>query len=110
MLTWAGVGLAGAGVIAGTVTGVLSMSKKSTLESQCAHDICGPSSYSNYSAANAYATGSTLAFIAAGVGAAVAGISLIVGHDEPAPAPPPATGVTIRPAIGLGQAGVSGTF
>jgi hypothetical protein len=110
MLTWAGIGLAGAGVIAGTVTGVLSMSKKSTLESQCARDICGPSSYSNYSAANAYATGSTLAFIAAGVGAAVAGVSLIVGHDEPAPAPPPATGVTIRPAIGLGQAGVSGTF
>jgi hypothetical protein len=114
LLTWTGVGVAGAGIIVGTVTGVLSMSKKSTLTSECTNDICGPSSYSDYNAANSLATVSTIGFIAAGVGAVVAAATLLVGHRESAgaPAAPPAaeTGLTIRPSIGLGSAGVTGTF
>jgi hypothetical protein len=119
VVTWAGVGLAGAGVIAGTVTGVLSLSKKSSLQRECANDVCGPSSYSDYDSAHSMATISTIGFIAAGVGAAVATVSLIVGHDVPAPEPaanptappsPAAKRMTIVPIIGLGSAGFAGTF
>jgi hypothetical protein len=113
VITWLGIGLAGAGVIAGTVTGVMSLSKKSALASECTNDVCGPSSDSDYTAANTYATISTIGFIAAGVGAAVAAVTLIVGHDEaaPTPAPPPAeTGLVVHPWIGVGAGGVSGTF
>ena len=110
VLTWAGVALAGAGVVAGTVTGLMSMSKKSALQTECKNDVCGPSSYSDYSAANAYATVSTIGFVAAGVGGVVAAITMIVGHREPGAAPPPMAKSTIQPSIGLGVAGVSGTF
>jgi hypothetical protein len=110
VLTWAGVALAGAGVVAGTVTGLMSMSKKSALQSECRNDVCGPSSYSDYSAANAFATVSTIGFIAAGVGGVVAAVTVIVGHQGPGAAPAPAAKLTIAPSLGLGVAGVSGTF
>jgi hypothetical protein len=114
VITWAGIGLAGAGVIAGTVTGIMSLSKKSTLQGECPNGICGPAAYSDYSAANTDATISTIGFIAAGVGAGVAVVSLIVGHDEPSalPAAPPQgeTGLVVRPWFGLGAAGLHGSF
>lgn len=113
VITWVGVGLAGAGVIAGTVTGVLSMSKKSALQSECPNDVCAPGN-SDYSAANTYALVSTIGFIAAGVGAGVAAVTLIVGHEEPAAgpaeAPPAQTGLVVRPWLGVGAGGVSGSF
>jgi hypothetical protein len=112
ILTWAGVALAGAGVITGTVTGVVSLSKKSQLESQCLDHVCGPSSYGTYNAANTFATISTIGFVAAGAGAGVAVVSLLVGHStQPAPAAqPPAEGLRVTPWIGLGGAGLSGAF
>ncbi len=111
VVTWIGIGLAGAGAIVGTVTGIMSMSKKSALQSECPNHICGPAQNSDYSAANTDATISTIGFIAAGVGAGVAAVTLIVGHDEPAPpATPPETGLVVRPWLGLGAGGVSGTF
>ena len=114
VLTWAGIGLAGAGVIAGTVTGLMSMSKKSTLQSECPNGVCGPgTASSDYDAANTYALVSTIGFIAAGVGAGVAVVTMIVGHEEPSalPAQPPSSeGLVVRPWIGIGGAGMSGTF
>jgi hypothetical protein len=114
VLTWVGLGLAGAGAITGTVTGILSLSKKSTLQSECPNGVCGPSSDSDYNAANTTATISTIGFIVAGVGAGVAIVSLLVGHDQPAatPAIPPAgeAGLVVYPWIGVGAGGVSGRF
>jgi hypothetical protein len=114
VLTWIGIGVAGAGVIAGTVTGLMSMSKKSALQSECPNGVCGPgSASSDYDAANTYALVSTIGFIAAGVGAGVAVVTLIVGHDEPGALPaqsPSAGGLKVRPWIGVGAAGMNGTF
>lgn len=113
IITWVGVGLAGAGVIAGTVTGILSLSKKSSLQSECPNDVCAPGN-SDYSAANTFATVSTIGFIVAGVGAGVAAVTLIVGHQEPAPAPaeasPAEAGLVLHPWLGVGAGGVIGTF
>ena len=110
-LTWVGVVVGVAGVAAGTVGGIASLSKKSALESQCLDKICGPSSYGTYDAANTYATLSTVGFVAAGAGAAVAVVSLIIGHSTAsAPAAQPPEGLRVTPWIGLGTAGLRGAF
>ena len=111
VLTFVGIGLAGAGVIAGSVTGALSISKKSSLASQCPNQICGPSSYSALDSANLFATVSDVSFGAAGAGAVLAIVTLIVGHGEGAPSAPPASsGWTVTPWISGSAAGVRGSF
>jgi hypothetical protein len=113
VLTWIGIGLAGAGVATGSITGVMSLNKKSTLQSECTNNICGPNQHSDYQAANTFALISTIGFAAAGAGAALAVISLVVGHEESAGAPastPPESGLLVHPWIGPASAGLVGTF
>jgi hypothetical protein len=113
LLTWSAIGLGVVGVAVGTVTGVLSMSKKSSLAKECENDVCGPSSYADYNAANSLATISTIAFSVTGACAVVAVVTLGVGHNastSPAPAAQAASRVTVTPWVGLGGGGVSGTF
>jgi hypothetical protein len=114
VLTFVGIGLAGAGVIAGSVTGLVSISKKSSLASQCPNQICGPSSYSALDSANLFATLSDVSFGVAGAGAALAIVSLIVGHGEaappPPPPPPPSSSWTVTPWVSGSTAGVRGSF
>jgi hypothetical protein len=111
-LTWVGVALAGAGVAVGTVTGIVSLSKKSLLENECTNTICGPPSYATLDSANTFATISTIAFAAAGVGAGVAVVTLLVGHSTSS-APPtsqPPEALRVTPWIGAGAAGLRGSF
>jgi len=120
VLTWIGIGLAGAGAIAGTVTGVMSMQKTSTLNGNCANKTCGPSDYSTIDSANTLAVVSDIGFGVAGAGAVLAVVTLLVGHEEaptgsaPAEEPPAPSGeqsrVHLVPWISLGTAGVTGTF
>jgi len=113
VLTWIGIGLAGAGVATGAVTGVMSLNKKSDLQNECPNGICGPDQHSDYQAANTFALVSTIGFAVAGAGAALAVVTLVVGHEEPAAAPasaPPESGLLVRPWIGPGSAGLAGTF
>jgi hypothetical protein len=110
LLTWAGVGLGVVGVGVGAVAGAMSLSKKSALAKECTNDICGPSSYGDYNAASSLATVSTVGFAVAGVGAAVAVVTLAVGHKADATAPAPASGLRMIPWVGLGAGGVRGSF
>jgi hypothetical protein len=112
-LTYVGLGIAGAGVVTGTVTGlIVLLSKKSTLQSECTNHICGPSSSGDLDSANTLATVSDIAFAVGGAGAAVAIVSLILGHDQPAePSSQSAVSrLRVAPWIGSGAAGVSGSF
>jgi len=131
VMIFGGFGLAAVGAIAGTVTGIMSMSKTSSIKSSsgCASSggnvTCGPPEYDDISSAKTLATISTISFIAGGVGAAVGVIGLFVGGGSsgepsattPAQSPdPPASDqssrlrVHVTPWIGLGSAGVSGSF
>jgi hypothetical protein len=124
VLTWIGIGLAGAGAIAGGVTGVMSLQKTSTLNNDCANKTCGPSDYATIDSANTLALVSDIGFGVAGAGAVLAVVTLLVGHDVPPEATAPAeqapspTGpsddqqsrVRVVPWVGLGTAGVTGTF
>ncbi len=96
-LTWVGIAVGGAGVIGGTLTGVMSLSKTSSLSNECPGYVCPPSAHGDHDSASTLATVSTVSFIVAGAGAALAIVSLIAGHDEPA-------------WLKAGVAGVRGTF
>jgi hypothetical protein len=129
VLTFVGIGVGGAGIIAGAITGLLSMSKTSSLKSEClAGNHCTSGhGLSDYNSAGTLATISDIGFIAGGVGAAVAVVSLIIGHPastapagestpegQPSPAaadsPAPQSSLRVVPWIGFGSAGVNGVF
>jgi hypothetical protein len=125
VMIFGGFGLAAVGAIAGTVTGIMSMSKTSSIKnsSACSGNVCNPSEDGDISSAKTLATISTVSFITAGVGAAVGVIGLFVGggsSGEPSAAPSQAPDAPadqssrlrlhVAPWIGLGSAGVSGTF
>ncbi len=108
-LTYVSFGVAGAGVLVGTITGILTLSKKSA--AGCSNNLCPSSTWSDIDSAHSFATVSTVSFIVAGVGATVGVLSMLLGGGESAPAaaPPPAE-AHVTPWIGLGSAGVRGTF
>jgi hypothetical protein len=112
-LTWVGIAVGGAGVIAGSVTGVLTLSKTSSLANECPGNVCPPPAHADHDSASTLATVSTVSFIVAGAGAALAIVSLVAGHDEPAAAPAqPSTAshTPVVPWLGLGAAGIRGAF
>lgn len=103
-----GFGVAGAGIIAGTVTGILMFSKKSALEDGCVDKQCPPMTKSDYDAAYTMATISTVSFIVAGVGAGV-GIYGLVSRRGSA-SPPSGSGVRVEPWASASGGGLRGSF
>jgi hypothetical protein len=108
-LTYVGGAVALAGVAVGAVTGAMSWSQTSSLSTSCPGHTCPPASYSSYDSANSLATISTVAFAVGGVGACLAVISLVVGHEERSQ-PPASARLSVSPWIGAGAAGLSGSF
>jgi hypothetical protein len=126
-LVFGGFGLAGAGLIAGTITGVLALSKTNSIKSSpsCANNVCGPGEYNDISSAKSMASISTVAFAVAGAGAVFGVIGLLTGNnaspaaESTAPSTPPSDDAPaaaapatsrIEPWLGLGAAGLRGTF
>jgi hypothetical protein len=114
-LMFGGFGLAGVGVIAGAVTGVMSMGKTNGVKGStyCAGNVCGPQEYDDISSARTLATISTAAFVTAGVGAALGVVGLLTGNSSsttPEKAPDEESTSRIEPWLGFGAAGVRGTF
>jgi hypothetical protein len=135
LLTWIGAGVGGAGLLAGSITGLMSISLTSKLKSECSQGACvsGTQGGNDYASANSLATISDVTFVVAGVGAAVAVASLIIGHSEgdgatkardnaapagegetpsdPSAAPAaPQSRLRVVPWVGVGSAGVVGVF
>jgi hypothetical protein len=113
-----GVGVAG--VVVGSIFGIVTLGNRSTLNNECPNKQCPHGTQSDIDAFNRNGTISTVGFVAGVVGLG-AGAYLFfsekakAGKDVPVegPAPteaPPATSLTVRPWVGLGSAGVNGTF
>jgi hypothetical protein len=102
-----GVGAAGIGV--GAVLGVLTLGKASHLNSVCQpRSDCPASAQGDISAANSLALGSTIGF---GVGAVAVGLGTYFLFRPPkSDGTATATGLTVRPWLGLATAGLAGTF
>jgi hypothetical protein len=111
-LTWAGAGVGVVGIGVGSVTGLMELSKTSSLSKQCnANKQCPPGS--DYNSALTLSTVATVSFIVGGIGAAVAVGSLIIGHPIPAASTAPAPSAArleVTPWVGLGAAGLRGSF
>ena len=136
LVTWIGAGVGAAGVIAGSISGLMSISLVSKLGNECGSSkscMGGSPGGNDYASAHSLATVSDVMFVVGGVGAAVAVATLIIGHSEAEPAakqpdsgaPPgegdapsdpsaapaaPQSRLRVVPWIGLGSAGLAGVF
>lgn len=104
-LTYVGFGVAGVGVLVGTITGVVTMSRSSSLKDRCGGGQCPPSQFGDLDSTRTLGTASTISFVAAGAGAIVGVIGLLSSGESAAPAH---GGIT--PWVSLSSVGVRGAF
>lgn len=117
-LTYVAFGVGAAGLVVGSITGLLSISKTSGLKDQCPNSKCPAATYDSQafqddkSSAQSTGTISTVGFIMGGAGVAVGVTSLFLGgkasSSTSGKAPP--TPMTLSPWISAGSAGFRGTY
>jgi len=108
-VSFIGFGVGAAGIIAGSVTGVLAISSFNSAKSDgCVGNRCPPASYGDLNTANTMATTSDIAFIVGGIGVAVGVVGLFVWNKSPGETQPSA--VVVSPWVGPGSGGIRGTF
>jgi hypothetical protein len=107
-LGYVGFGLAGAGLVVGTVTGLLAINKSSQLRDGCRSDgNCPPGEADTLHQARVLGNYSTGAFAVA-IGGAVLGVYDLLTHKTE-PAKTTTTG-GVQPWVGVGSIGVVGAF
>jgi hypothetical protein len=105
------LGIGGAGLVVGSVFGGLALSTKSSLDSACpTKTACPASSQSDIDALSTRATVSSIGFGVGAAGIVIGGVLLMTSHGEAPAATPGPRGAHLSPWIGLGAAGVGGTF
>lgn len=111
-LAYVALGVGGAGVVAGSVFGLMAMGEKSALEGDCNDERkCPSTSQSNLDNLDRYALVSNVAFGVGIVGVGV-GAAMLLMADSPGPTldAGPSKQASMRPWIGMGSAGLAGTF
>ncbi len=107
-LVYVGFGVGAVGVVAGSVTGILALGKASKVDTACHQTTnCPASAKSDVTSGRTLGTISTISFIVGGVGALVGVYGLLTPVKTAAP---PQTGLVVRPEVGLGWAGLNGSF
>jgi hypothetical protein len=101
----------GAGIAVGAVFGILALGTKSTLDNECASKVCPASSQSDIDSLSTRATISNIGYAIGIVGVAVGTVLVFTaqrseGRASATSRPP----VRIRPWLGVGAAGLGGTF
>jgi hypothetical protein len=103
----------GAGLALGAVTGILALRQHGKLSTDCPRDTCGKPQKDALDRYHTYGQLSTIGFVVAGVGAAGGTVLLFMRPqpvEEDTGAPPAKAGLSWSPFVGLGSAGVGGTF
>ena len=104
------LGIGGAALIAGSVTGVLALGKHSDLQKICKGDSCPSSAKKDIDSYHLLGTISGVS-LAVGVVSVGTGIVLLAtGHKSSSDAPPSTAKLHVEPLIGLGMLGATGTF
>ena len=106
-LGFVALGVGGAGLIVGSVTGLMAMSKYAKIAEVCPNGTC-PWNEDQTAAINNYytvANVSTAGYIAGGIGVAAGAVLLLT-----LPASPDPNAAQLTPYLGLGGGGVRGTF
>ncbi|MBI4956827.1 MAG: PEGA domain-containing protein [Myxococcales bacterium] len=110
-LVLAGAGVAGAGLLIGTITGGVSLARARDLAADCPGDVCAPDRQPDIDRTIALANAANASFVLAGLGAAAAVVGLFVG-------PAPTAGgeaetqaqARLRLELGPGALGLCGAF
>jgi serine/threonine-protein kinase len=118
---WVGVGVGGAGVVAGAIAGLVALAKGQALLSQCPGHVCStPGMLAQAGSYDAARTASTAGFVGGAI-ALAAGVTLVLVsprqtwvYPDGRPAPPPAAPTAPPPAVSLdltlGGASLRGIF
>lgn len=117
-LATAGFVVGGIGVGIGAITGIVALSAKSELDSNCTAKICGPDDHDALESAKRWGTVSTAMFVIGGVGLAVGLIATVTTPKAstaraltPAPSPKTASSkFSVTPDFGPGGVGLHGAF
>jgi len=117
--SYVALGVGGAGLVLGGVTGIMTLKKRSDLREECLKDVCSSDSQKKV---DSYHTYGTISAISLSVGVVGVGAGLALFFTAPkanAPAADAAAArarsrslaqVTWQPVIGLGMVGAEGTF
>ncbi len=101
------LGIGGAGLVVGAITGLVSISKVNAFKGMCSMGSCPAKFASDGKTANTFATVSDIGFIVGGVGVA-AGVTLILWPGKKTADSAPTTGLALSP--GPGSVSLSGRF
>lgn len=108
------LGVGGAGLVFGAVTGILAMGKHGDLEEKCPDGQCPADAQSDIDSYKTMGTLSTVGFIVGGVGVAAGAVLWLTAPKEKRALASPsfrtASGTTFQPFVGPTGAGVTGRF
>jgi hypothetical protein len=100
-----------AGVTVGAIFGMEAVGNQSTLQGECnGSRVCPASARDDVNAFSRNTTISTIAFSAGGIGLVAAGYFLLTAPRGEAPPPSGPAAAAVSPWIGIGSAGVAGSF
>lgn len=103
-LVYVGFGLAAAGAVAGSITGVMALSQASDAKATCSNNLCPRSSQEAIDSANTLADISTVSFAVGLAGLALGVVVLATSDDAPDTTP------KLEAELGLGTACIRGSF
>ncbi len=108
-LAYVALGVGGAGLVVGAVTGALALGKRSDLSKEC--NSASQCSSAQSGEVNSYHTLGTLSGVGFGVGIAGlgAGLALLLLEHDSAPAPA-SQGLVVHPYVGVSSLGAMGSF
>lgn len=110
--------VAGLSTIVGSVAGLSAMTKENELESECKRKICGRAQWDALDSAKTAGNVSTVFFVVAGV-AGITGIVAAIASGSSTSGSPPSpaakarastSAIEVTPVVGLGGAGLYGSF
>jgi len=105
-IVYVGFGVGAAGIVVGTLGGILTFSNKSDLKPLCDGLVCDSSAKKIVSTARTWATVSTIGFVVGGVGIAAGVVGLLMPTKEVVIAP----GVKAHLVLDPSSVGLAGTF
>ncbi len=105
-IVYVGFGVGAAGIVVGTLGGILTFSNKSDLKPLCDGLVCDSSARKIVSTARTWATVSTIGFVVGGVGIAAGVVGLLMPTKEIVVAP----GVKAHLVLDPGSVGLAGSF
>jgi hypothetical protein len=104
---WVALGVGGAGLAVGAITGLLAIGKHSDLKDACGDNPCPADKQSDVDSFHTMGTISTIGFIVGGVGVAAGTVLLLTAPKAQTAS---ATKPSVTPFIGLGTVGAVGRF